>query len=194
MTRINRVRAGGGGVRIEFAAYEARIFAGLIRNLIELLYDGRPPGTTPPDPLEAALGFGELDEPGTVSTPDDPVLARLLPDAYADDPQAAAEFRRLTERSLRLAKAGDAMSLLQRVEDSLQAGEDPVRVVINNADVTRWLKVVNDLRLALGTRLEVTEDYDPDVLGLDEDDPTRLTYNLYDWLGYLQASMLHHRR
>ena len=41
-------------------------------------------------------------------TPDDPALARLLPDAYADDEEAAAEFRRFTERDLRDAKARDA--------------------------------------------------------------------------------------
>ena len=36
--------------------------------------------------------------------PDDPALARLLPDAYADDDEASAEFRRFTERTLRETK------------------------------------------------------------------------------------------
>ncbi len=44
--------------------------------------------------------------------PADPVLARLLPDAYQEDPEAASEFRKYTESSLREAKKYFAQTLL----------------------------------------------------------------------------------
>ena len=52
----------------------------------------------------------------------------------------------------------------------------------------RWLGSLNDMRLALGTALDVTEDTDPDEL--DPDDPRLPPLHIYSWLGYLQESLL----
>ena len=67
----------------------------------------------PPDPLDdLARLLGQVGETGPATRPDDPVLARLLPDAYADDAEAAGDFRRFTEQELRNGKAAAARTVL----------------------------------------------------------------------------------
>ena len=53
-------------------------------------------------------------------------------------------------------------------------------------DVQAWLAVLNDVRLVLGTRLEITED-DWDVT---PDDPRAGAYNVYAWLTHLQGDLV----
>ena len=74
-----------------FTAFEADLMRSLAAQLVELLRNeaAAPSGAT--DPLEALLDFT-----GPTSAPDDPVLARLFPDAYRGDDEAAGEFRRFT--------------------------------------------------------------------------------------------------
>jgi hypothetical protein len=135
--------------------------------------------------LAAMVGMGEsagLDEP---ELPDDPVLARLLPDGYRDDPDAAREFRKFTESSLRSAKVRAAKRLLA----TLPPNGGKIR--LSSADAEAWLRSLNDVRLALGVRLGVTEELD----GLDEDaavDDPRFAYILfiYHWLAELQDSLV----
>ena len=74
-----------------------------------------------------------------------PVLARLLPDAYRDDPDAAGEFRRFTESGLRSGKAQCAQTLL----DTLPASGGRVKLTSQEAEA--WLRSLNDVRLALGS-------------------------------------------
>ena len=92
-----------------------------------------------------------LDALGTLPD-DDPVRRRLFPDGYRDDDEAAAEFRDLTEAGLRDDKAARA----ERCRAELPAGSGDLPLPPDAAE--RWLTVLNDLRLALGTRLGVTED------------------------------------
>ena len=84
--------------------------------------------------------------------PDDPALARLFPDAYADDDEAAAEFRRFTERSLRETKLDHARHRAAR--HSLE--RPTTKVVVRRRRGPAWLGTLNDLRLTLGTRLGLT--------------------------------------
>ena len=101
-------------VIVSFAEHEADILANLLRNLVELLYDGMPPRVSESsDPLAALL-----DNDGPTSPPEDVVLQRLLPDAYKSDDEAAGEFRRFTERGLRDSKASDAKRVLTALEES----------------------------------------------------------------------------
>ena len=86
---------------------------------------------------------------------DDPVLARLLPDGHRGDPEMAADYRELTESSLRSGKADD----LAMVRATLPDGGGEVRLDADQAGA--WLRSTNDLRLALGTRLDITEDTEP---------------------------------
>jgi hypothetical protein len=120
--------------------------------------------------------------PGEVEPPDDPVLSRLLPDAYRDDPAAAGDFRRFTDADLRAGKRANAQAVLA----SLPEGGGRLELDRDQAD--QWLGCLNDMRLALGTALDVTEELDPEQLA--EDDPRFQALHVYGWLGYLQESLL----
>ncbi|MFG1905895.1 DUF2017 domain-containing protein [Kribbella sp. NPDC048928] len=184
MTRFRKRRK---TVVVSFAEHEADILANLLRNLVELLYDGLPPRTTTPvDPLEALLS----DNDGPTSPPEDVVLQRLLPDAYKTDDVASGEFRRFTERGLRDGKVNDAKRVLSALEES---GAD--EIALEPDEQLSWLRALNDLRLAIGTRLDIKDEDDYSTWEkLPDDDPRRLTYDLYDWLGYLQSALLHNMR
>ena len=132
------------------------------------------------DPLVALVGFTD----GDVRTPDDPALARLLPDAYADDDAAAAEFRRFTEQDLRGGKRANAGAVIASLAPYL---DDGGRLVLDRDEVDAWLGTLNDLRLVLAVRLDVTEETDLDPPG---DDPHAQALQVYGWLGWLQESLL----
>src|SRR5688572_21337662 len=112
---------------------------------------------------------------------DDPVVARLLPDGHRSDPEIAADYRELTESALRSGKTDD----LAMVRASLPDGGGEVRLDADEAGA--WLRTSNDLRLALGTRLDITEDTEPpdDIVG-EEDQQLAVYY----WLTALQGSLV----
>jgi hypothetical protein len=132
-----------------------------------------------PDELEMLLGLSANAE-----LPDDPVLARLLPDAYSDDPQASAEFRRYTEESLRSSKINSAQAVLA----SLPAGGGDV--VLSEPECQQWLRSLNDVRLALGVRLGITEEDEDLTENLSVNDPRSAYIWVYQWLAYLQDSLI----
>jgi uncharacterized protein DUF2017 len=138
--------------------------------------DLRVPGA---DELARMVGLSDAAEP-----PDDPILARLLPDAYQDDPDAAADFRRFTESGLRSAKVADARTVLA----TMPPGGGRVRLSVEQAEI--WVRALNDVRLALGVRLGVTDDFD----GLSEDlgpaDPRYAFFQVYQWLSYVQETLI----
>jgi Domain of unknown function (DUF2017) len=111
----------------------------------------------------------------------DPVIARLLPDGHRGDPELAADYRELTEASLRGGKADD----LATVRATLPDGGGEVRLDADQAGA--WLRTSNDLRLALGTRLDITDDTEPpeEITG-DEDQQLAVYY----WLTALQGSLV----
>lgn len=138
------------------------------------------PGTPgAPDDLEAQFRLTDNTE-----LPVDPILARLLPDAYADDQAASAEFRRYTEVSLRSGKVAAAQTVL----DTLPPGGGRVR--LTEADAQAWLRALNDVRLALGVVLGVTDDFDDDVERLEPSDPRAAYIGVYQWLAYLQETLV----
>ena len=131
------------------------------------------------DNLEAELGLSSHVEP-----PDDPVLARLLPDGYSNDPQASAEFRRYTEETLRSGKVASAQVVLA----SLPPGGGEVR--LSEPECQQWLRALNDVRLALSVRLGITDEDDDLTEQLAVDDPRAAYIWVYQWLAYLQDSLL----
>ena len=112
---------------------------------------------------------------------DDPVIMRLLPDGHRGDPELAADYRELTEASLRSGKADD----LAVVRASLPAEGGDVRLDADQA--AAWLRTSNDLRLALGTRLDISEDTEPPEDVADEEDQQLAVYY---WLTALQGSLV----
>jgi len=131
---------------------------------------------------EAAETGGAAAEPPRI--PEDPVLARLLPDAYQDDPAAAGEFRKYTESSLREAKKYFAHSLLDTLPPS--GG----RVKLTGDQARDWLRALNDVRLMFGVRLEVTEDFEEQLASLAPEDPRIAAFEVYGWLGAVQESLV----
>jgi len=161
---------------------EAGLLAALAEDLLSLLGEGADEqAAAGDDPLSALVGLSS----GPVAPPEDPALARLLPDAYADDDGAAAEFRRFTEQDLRAGKRASAGTVQESLVPLLGSGG---RLSLDRDQVDAWLGTLNDLRLVLGTRLEVTEQTVLDVPG---DDPQAQALLVYGWLGWLQESLLH---
>jgi hypothetical protein len=155
MRPFRAVRGGGVVARLDQA--EAHIVALLLDQLEQL--------------LEA-----DADDVGG-----DPVLVRLLPDGHRGDPELAADYRELTEASLRSGKADD----LATVRATLPDGGGEVRLDADQS--AAWLRSTNDLRLALGTRLDISEDTEPpeEITG-DEDQQLAVYY----WLTALQGSLV----
>ena len=112
---------------------------------------------------------------------DDPAVARLLPTGYADDAEAAEEFRRFTSYDLVERKLHNARLVLAALDPG--AGEEPV---LDDAAQQSWLRTLTDLRLTIGARLGVTAEGFP-----PGDDPQVLVLqDVYDWLGYVQESLV----
>jgi hypothetical protein len=137
------------------------------------------------DPAEVGLMSMLLDELDAVlATPadaDDEVLSRLFPAAYRDDDAAAAEYRSMTESSLR----GERDERIGVCRADLAGGGD---VDLTDPDAgRRWIQVLNDLRLALGTRIGITEDDDQDI---DTTDPAAQPRVIYYWLTAVQDSVV----
>lgn len=124
---------------------------------------------------------GPGDPPPT--RPSDPALARLLPDCYPDDEGASAEWRRLTEPGLLADKRAAADSLLGDLD--VGAG----RLILNDEAAGTWLAALNDVRLVLGTRLDVTEEGDP-LGGYSQRDPRAHPYLIYHWLTSVQDGLV----
>jgi hypothetical protein len=96
-----------------FSGFEADLLRSLASQLVELLRNEAAVPHEHADPLEAMLSFE-----GPTTAPEDPVLARLFPTAYPDDQEAAAEFRRFTEGSLRDGKASGAATIIDSLEEA----------------------------------------------------------------------------
>jgi hypothetical protein len=167
------------------AAYFEQAQAGVIRSLVSQIAELVSADSTAADPavetndLEAQLGLSTHAE-----APDDPVLARLLPDGYTGDPEASAEFRRYTEETLRSGKVASAQAVLA----SLPSGGGDVR--LSEPECQQWLRALNDVRLALSVRLGITDENEDLSEHLAVDDPRSAYIWVYQWLAYLQDSLI----
>ena len=139
------------------------------------------------DPAEAGIVGLLLDQLEQLLAADaddvagDPVMTRLLPDGHRGDPELAADYRDLTEASLRSGKTDDLAIVLA----TLPAGWGEVPLERDQAGA--WLRSSNDLRLALGTRLDISEDTEPPDEIADEQDQQLAVYY---WLTSLQGSLV----
>ncbi|GLZ54468.1 DUF2017 domain-containing protein [Actinomycetospora sp. NBRC 106378] len=181
----------GRGERARYVAVldpaEASVLRGLVGQVDDML-SGRA-DAVPQDELAALTGI----RTGPSTAPDDPVLARLLPDFHRPDgndaaggvdPDGAAlsaAMRSVNEPELITAKRDAIATLLA----SCPGGGGRVELTVPQAEA--WLTAVNDVRLALGTALEVTEDM-PEQL--PPDDPRTDHLPVYHWLTWLQDSLL----
>lgn len=186
-----------GGATLTLDQVEASILRSLAVQMLELL---GPQDEPDDDPL--ARLFAE----GPSKAPDDPALARLFPDAYgepdAHDDEAAAvgysptefsaEFRRFTENDLRARKREDALAVVRGIDGADRDRKGRVVLKTDEEGSRHWLGAVNDLRLTLGTRLEVSDDPDEAeaLYTLPDEDPRKPLTMAYLWLGHLQESLI----
>ena len=183
-------RRRGGGAVATFSGFEADLLRSLASQLIELLRNEAAVPSTAVDPFEAMLDFT-----GPTTAPDDPVLARLFPAAYREDDEAAGEFRRYTETDLRSGKAANAGLLIDALEEAGLPGEVDeaglfIDVELSPVDAMAWLKSFTDMRLALATRLGIQDDDEEFWESLPDDDPRSHVHDIYDWLGFLQETLV----
>ncbi|AZI58343.1 DUF2017 domain-containing protein [Nakamurella antarctica] len=131
---------------------ESQLLADLMNQIRQMLAGRR--AQAPLDPLDAITGMATA--PSTA--PEDPALARLLPDFHRSDADLAGGMRMLYEPELLAAKDAAAIALL----DSLPLGGGAVRLDPDEAQT--WAAALNDVRLALGVRLNITsDDGEPDL-------------------------------
>jgi hypothetical protein len=142
---------GGDAIRVRLDADERALLTDLVGQLVSLLEAG--------------------DE-------GDPALARLLPAAYRDDAEAAAEFRRFTADDLTRRKVENARAVLTALGEPGST--------LDRAAQQSWLRTLNDLRLTLGERLGVTADGVP----ASDHRQVQAMGHVFDWLGYLQEALL----
>jgi hypothetical protein len=175
---FRRTRVGRIVVRLDDV--ERSILTDLVSQLVELVTPDSRPWGEDEDPLARLVGIDPLAERSN-----DPALARLFPDAYPDDDEASGEFRRFTERSLRDVKLAHARTVLASLE---RTGG---KLTLGDAEALAWLGCLNDVRLAVGSRLEITEDNADALEELDEDDPRFMLVQVYGWLTFLQETLVH---
>ena len=170
-------RHGDNAFVAEFSESEREVLINLVEQILELL--GERTDNHVDDPLAAMVGITTHDSP-----PEDEVLLRLLPNAYADQVDAA-EFRRYTESTLRGKKYAHSMSM--RI--TLKSAVDGI-IEVDHDGANDWLGAMNDIRLALGVRLKVEQNSHEELELLAPDDPMRGVYAVYSWLGWLQESLI----
>jgi Domain of unknown function (DUF2017) len=198
MMGFRRHRRSGAAVAT-FTVFEADLLRSLAAQLIELLRNEAATGAVEADPLEALLDSEDIDISGDfagpTSAPEDPVLARLFPTAYPDDQEAAGDFRRFTEATLRDGKASAASFIIDTLED---AGLPPepedgifIDVELDPPAAMTWMRCFTDMRLAIATRLGVEEGDEGFWASLSDEDPRAQVHDIYDWLGYLQETLVH---
>ncbi|MEU2726358.1 DUF2017 domain-containing protein [Streptomyces griseoviridis] len=187
----------GGGAAVALDDVEISIIRSLAVQLLELIGPG-PAEDAPDDPL------AELFADGPTEPPEDPVLRRLFPDAYGDPERApdspaqaeerlahSAEFRRYTENDLRAGKRENALAVIRSLDSLTPAGDGGAILKLTPQESRQWLTALNDLRLAIGARLDITAEDDTDALyGLPDEDPRKPMVMAYLWLGGLQETLV----
>ena len=179
-----------GDLSVALSNDELHILINLVEQLLELLgernFTHHYQSDDPFAQLMAA-SIGNLES--RIEQPEDPVLRRLLPDAYTD-PESAAEFRKYTESSLRLVKQTHLMYLREQLV--FPVDHELPKADIAVTDPTQWLIAINDLRLALAVRLDIKTDSFAEYEKMKDSDRQKPLFAVYFWLGSIQESLISH--
>ncbi|MFD7842644.1 oxidative stress transcriptional regulator AosR [Nocardia sp. NPDC004340] len=174
---------GGLKLRSEMDAHEADVLRSLVGAVTGLLVDRAE--SAPEDDLAALTGL----QLGNSTPPADPRLARLLPDFHRPEPGSPDAERADLNSALR------SLHEPEIIESKVAAGRVVLdtlppqggRIVINPEQADAWLTALNDVRLALGTALDIdadTPEHFPD------DDPRGPSLEVYHWLTWMQDSLI----
>ncbi|WP_326765814.1 DUF2017 domain-containing protein [Streptomyces sp. NBC_01591] len=180
----------GGGAAVALDEVEIAILRSLAVQLLELIGPGD-------EPAEGADPLAALFAEGPSEPPTDPALARLFPEAYGDEDgelrAASAEFRRFTENDLRARKRDDALAVVRTLDALTVAGDGTAVLELTGDECRNWLGALNDLRLTIGTRLEVSDEDEGEagsLYRLPDSDPRKPMVMAYLWLGALQETLV----
>ena len=139
--------------------------------------------------------FSELLEPHAVADADasdaahDPALARLAPNPYPDDDEAAAEFHEATRHDLLERRQHDALRVLADLAPSFASGDphaknptiapqdDTIDLAIEGDAGWAWMRTLTAIRLVIATRLGISAED-------DDHDPGDDRFAVYDWIGF----------
>ncbi|WP_024332978.1 DUF2017 domain-containing protein [Gordonia hirsuta] len=166
-------------------SYECQLLASMVHSTTEMLAERR--GSAPQDALAELTGI----RTGHTTTPRDATLGRLLPDFHRPDqdellaaePLAAdlnGALRSLNEPQI----IDDKLAAAGTVLDTLPVDGGDVALTPEQADC--WLTALNDVRLALGAMLGITDDYH--VPG--DDHPHAGHHDVYQWLTVVQELLV----
>ena len=179
---MNGWKRSGRGTKVRLVAsleaQEASVLRGLVGEVRQML--AARTDDNPADELAVLPGI----RTGPSTRPDDRVLARLLPDFTTEDADLAAGLRSLHEPALIEAKEEAAAVVLETLPES--GG----RIELTPEQADAWLAALNDVRLALGTALDVSEDMPEE---LPSDDPRASHLGVYHWLTFVQDSLVQSR-
>jgi len=119
---------------------------------------------------------------------DDPAAERLFPPAYAADEDAEADedYRRLMRSEL-LDDKRAAIGLVTTTLERVARRGTRWAVELSEEEALAWLGVLNDIRLTLGVRLDVTDDLDGEI---DPGDPRAPGLHLLYYLGWLEEHLV----
>ncbi len=169
------------GVDLTLSESEIEILIDLISQVLELFGDfNYLHHKNFDDPFAALMDF----DIGT-EKPSDPILQRLMPDAYQDE-EDSLDFRRFTQNHIQTEKQ---ISLNLAREQLLILHSNKTNK-ISGLPYEQWLIALNDVRLALGTRLKIDENSYEYFEKLPENDKSKPLYAVYFWLGSLQEQLL----
>ncbi|MER5552816.1 DUF2017 domain-containing protein [Streptomyces sp. NPDC002793] len=180
----------GGGAAVALDEVEIAILRSLAVQLLEMIGPGDEPAEGE-DPLAALFAEGPSEPPS------DPALARLFPEAYGNEDkelrEASAEFRRFTENDLRTRKREDALAVVRTLDALSPVADSGAVLRLAPEECRNWLGTLNDLRLTIGTRLEVSDEdegTDGSLYRLPDSDPRKPMVMAYLWLGALQETLV----
>lgn len=186
MRKWKRVEtADGPRFRSALAAHEAGLLQNLVTSMLGMLEERE--SSAPPDELEELTGM----RTGNSKPPEDDTMKRLLPDFYrsqTDHPAGSGTAESLNSalRNLHEPEIIDAKrQAAQRVLETLPDGGG--KFELNEDDAHAWAAAVNDVRLALGTMLDVGPD-GPDRLPPEH--PMAGHLDVYHWLTVLQEYLV----
>lgn len=177
--------ADGPRFRSALEPHEADLLKNMIGSMLGML-DERE-STSPTDELEAITGM----KTGNVTPPEDATMKRLLPDFFRQQREhpagsAAAESLNSALRSLHEPTIIDAKKVAaQRVLETVPNGGG--RFELTEDDANAWIAAINDVRLALGTMLEIGPQ-GPDRLPVEH--PMAGHLDVYQWLTVLQEYLV----
>jgi hypothetical protein len=179
-----------GDLSVALSNDELHILINLVEQLLELLGERNfTHHYQSDDPFAQLMAASVGNLESRIEQPEDPVLHRLLPDAYAD-PESAAEFRKYTESSLRLLKQTHLMYLREQLV--FPVDHELPKADIAVTDPTQWLIAINDLRLALAVRLGIKTDSFAEYEKMKDSERQKPLFAVYFWLGSIQESLISH--